>query len=85
MKLYSSGMKARLAFSLFAFLDCDVSELSRVEVNNQIEICDIYEKVATFYIKPHYTENEHSHFGICNLPGDCQIQVISNLEAEAGE
>lgn len=30
MKLYSSGMKSRLAFSLFAFLDCDVLILDEV-------------------------------------------------------
>ncbi|MEH1934147.1 MAG: ABC transporter ATP-binding protein, partial [Nostoc sp.] len=30
MKLYSSGMKTRLAFSLFAFLECDVLILDEV-------------------------------------------------------
>lgn len=58
-------------------------ELPQAEVNQQIRVCDVYEKVGTFYVKPHYSTNEHSHFGICNLPGECQIRVLSNLEAES--
>lgn len=58
-----------------------LSELPQAEVNQQIKICDVYEKVGTFYVQSHYSYNEHSHFGICNLPGECQMQVVSPLDA----
>jgi len=54
-----------------------LNELPQAEVYKQIQVCDIYEKVGTFHVKPHYSNNDHSHFGICNLPGNCQVQVIS--------
>jgi len=54
-----------------------LDELPQAEVNNHFKICDVYEKVGTFYIKPHYSHNQDSHFGICNLPGESQLQVLS--------
>jgi lipopolysaccharide transport system ATP-binding protein len=59
-----------------------LGELPQAEVNQQLQIGDVFEKVGTFYVKPHYSYNEHSHFGICNLPGECQMQVVSALEVE---
>lgn len=59
-----------------------LNELPQAEVFKQIKICDVYEKIGIFYVKPHYSTNEHSHFGICNLPGECQVQVVSKLKAE---
>ncbi len=53
-----------------------LNELPQAEVYKQMKICDVHEKVGTFYVKQHYSNNEHSHFGICNLPGECQVQVI---------
>lgn len=55
-----------------------LNELSLAEITNITKICDVYEKVTTFYIAPHYYFNHHSHFGLCNLPGDGQIQVITS-------
>jgi len=54
-----------------------IDELPQMEFNSSIKICDVYEKVGVFYVAPHYSFNHHSHFGLCNLPGDCQIHVIS--------
>lgn len=68
-----------IPFSLYEQLD----ELPQAEINNHLKVCDVYEKVGTFYVKPHYSTNSHSHFGICNLPGECQVQVIpSSLSGE---
>ena len=61
-------------------LYAELSELPQQEVNSHLKICDVYEKVGIFYVKPHYSLNEYSHFGICNLPGDCQMQVISGSD-----
>ncbi|AFY35405.1 ABC transporter ATP-binding protein [Calothrix sp. PCC 7507] len=55
-----------------------IDELPQAEFNSRIQICDVYEKVGVFYVAPHYTFNHHSHFGLCNLPGDGQIQVIKS-------
>lgn len=32
-----------------------------------------------FYVQPHYGLSRHSHYGLCNLAGDCQVQVIANI------
>ena len=58
-----------------------LNELPQIEMYKQMKICDVYEKVGIFYVKPHYSTNEHSHFGICNLPGECQVQVLPNLSS----
>lgn len=60
-----------------------LDELPQSEINQQIKICDVYEKVGTFHVKQHYGFNQHSHFGICNLPGECQIQALRELELES--
>lgn len=57
-----------------------IDELPQVEFNNCIQICDVYEKVGVFHVKTHYSSNPHSHFGLCNLPGDCQVKIISTSE-----
>jgi hypothetical protein len=57
-----------------------IDELPQMEFNHSIKICDVYEKVGIFYVAPHYSFNHHSHFGLCNLPGDCQIHVIANCK-----
>ncbi|MGB5968479.1 MAG: ABC transporter ATP-binding protein [Spirulinaceae cyanobacterium] len=54
-----------------------INELPQAEFNNQIKIGDVYQQVGTFWIKPHYNINRQSHWGICNLPGDCQVQVVA--------
>ncbi|MEH2137442.1 ABC transporter ATP-binding protein [Nostoc sp.] len=55
-----------------------LDELPQVEFSSHIHICDMYEKVGVFYVTSHYTNNHHSHLGLCNLPGDGQIQVITS-------
>ncbi|MEH2238472.1 ABC transporter ATP-binding protein [Nostoc sp.] len=55
-----------------------IDELPQAEFNSHIQICDVYEKVGVFYVAPHYTFNHHSHFGLCNLPGNGQIKVITS-------
>ncbi|RCJ32531.1 polysaccharide/polyol phosphate ABC transporter ATP-binding protein [Nostoc punctiforme NIES-2108] len=55
-----------------------LDELPQTEFNSHIQICDLYEKVGVFYVKSHYSNNHHSHFGLCNLPGKGQIQVITS-------
>lgn len=57
-----------------------LNELPQAELNNYFKLCDVYEKVGTFYVKPHFSINQHSHFGICDLPGKCQVQVIPEAE-----
>ena len=54
-----------------------LNELPQAEFNSRIQICDVYEKVGVFYVMPHYSHDQRSHYGLCNLPGDCQVQVIS--------
>ena len=70
-----------LGFALTTMKSSDyarLEELPQVELSNYVKICDVYEQVGVFYIKHHYSlMNEHSHWGICNLPGDCQVQVLS--------
>ncbi|MEH2093114.1 ABC transporter ATP-binding protein [Nostoc sp.] len=55
-----------------------LDELPQAEFNSRIQICDLYEKVGVFYVTSHYSNNHHSHFGLCNLPGKGQIQVITS-------
>lgn len=54
--------------------------LPQAEFNSRLQICDVYEKVGVFYIQPHYSHGSHSHYGLCDLAGDCQVQVIANSE-----
>ncbi|QIR37168.1 ABC transporter ATP-binding protein [Tolypothrix sp. PCC 7910] len=70
-----------LGFALGAIQANDyarLDEIPQAEFKNSIKICDVYEKVAAFFVAPHYYHNHHFHFGLCNLPGDGQIQVIAN-------
>ena len=62
--------------SHYAYLD----ELPQAEFVNHLKICDVYEKVGVFYVTPPYSLSDRSHWGICNLPGDCQVQVLANSE-----
>lgn len=60
-----------------------LDELPQVELANYLKICDIYEKVGVFYVTHHYSlVNEHSHFGLCNLSGDCLIQVLPGFATD---
>lgn len=54
-----------------------IDELPQAEFNSRIQVCDLYEKVGVFYVASHYNHDERSHYGLCNLPGNCQVQVIS--------
>lgn len=56
-----------------------LDQLPQAEFISQLKICDTYEKVGIFYVNLHYSYNYQSHFGLCNLPGDCQVQAISKL------
>ncbi|MHC5930985.1 Wzt carbohydrate-binding domain-containing protein, partial [Nostoc sp.] len=55
-----------------------IDELPQAEFNSRFQICDVYEKVGVFYVTSHYSNNHHSHFGLCNLPGKGQIQVLTS-------
>jgi lipopolysaccharide transport system ATP-binding protein len=77
-----------LGFSLVTMNPDDyacIDELPRAEFKNLIQICDTYEKVGAFNVLPHHTLNNQSHFGLCNLPGDSQIQVITMKEEGRGK
>jgi lipopolysaccharide transport system ATP-binding protein len=66
----------------YAHLD----ELPQAELNDYLKICDVFEKVGVFYVTHHYSlMNDYSHWGICNLPGNCELQVLSDSEAESSK
>ncbi len=49
--------------------------VSKDEFISHIQVCDLYDKIGSFNIIPRFSYDKYSHFGICNLLGDCQINV----------
>lgn len=60
--------------SLSPALYACLGELPWAEINNQIKICQIYDQVGAFHIKPLNTG--HTHYGLCDLPGEGKLQVV---------
>ncbi|MDB9315584.1 ABC transporter ATP-binding protein [Spirulina sp. CS-785/01] len=57
-----------------------IDELPSVEINRHISIRDAYSRVGVFSVRIPYGITEESHWGICNLAGDCQVQVVNVSE-----
>jgi len=53
-----------------------LNELPQPEIQRHIQILDVYNKVGAFFVTIPYGITENSHWGICNLAGDCQVQVV---------
>lgn len=64
----------------FGVIDEDIyqalDELPQVEIHRHIQIRDAYSRVGIFSVRKPYGITEESHWGICNLAGDCQVQVV---------
>ncbi|MBL1208607.1 ABC transporter ATP-binding protein [Geminocystis sp. GBBB08] len=52
--------------------------VSKDEFISHLQVCDIYDKLGAFKVLPRYSCDEYSHFGICNLLGNCQMSVTSS-------
>ncbi|BAQ61815.1 teichoic acid export ATP-binding protein TagH [Geminocystis sp. NIES-3708] len=50
------------------------------EFISHLQVGDVYDGIVAFNLLHRYSYDEHSHFGICNLLGDCQIQVKPNKQ-----